>query len=254
MENQSAKMRGVAGWKYLLLPWMMVVTVLCYTWLKDLPAFRDPATARIIIWHVPVAILGMLWFWIGAFYGVLYLFGKRAGERALDHRVVHANEVGLICTILATVTGMVFAYRQWGAPWNWDPKQVMITVLIVMYLAYFVLRLQLQDEGTRGRISAVYSIIGAVSSVALNYILPNLPIIQSLHPPGKTITEGLDSNWRVVYTLSLVGFLGITIWQFQLQVRLSAIAERLRLGLKPAPEAELRTEAVRKPRLEPAGE
>ncbi|MGV3720561.1 MAG: cytochrome c biogenesis protein [Actinomycetota bacterium] len=254
MENQSAKSAKTAMWKYLLLPWMMAVTVLSYTWLKDLPAFQDPPTARIIVWHVPMAMLGMLWFWVGAVYGARYLFGKRAGERGLDHRVVHANEIGLICTLLATVTGMVFAYRQWGTPWNWDPKQVMITVLIVMYLAYFVLRLQIEDEGTRARISAVYSIIGAVSSVALNYVLPNLAIIQSLHPPKETLTGGLDSNWRTVYMLSLVGFLGITVWQFQLQVRLSAVAERLRLGLLHAPEAEVRTEAVRKPRLEPAGE
>jgi heme exporter protein C len=252
MDNQTAKPAGIAGWKYVLLPWMAVVTFLCYTWLKELPAFQDPATARIIIWHVPMAMLGMLWFWIGAVYGVLFLFGKRAGERGLDHRVVHANEIGLICTILATVTGMVFAYRQWGTPWNWDPKQVMIVVLIVMYLAYFVLRLQIEDEGTRARISAVYSIIGAVSSVALTYVLPNLPIIQSLHPKD-TLKEGLDGNWRTVYMLALIGFLGITVWQFQLQVRLSAIAERLRLGPGRATDAELRTEAVRKPHLEPAG-
>jgi heme exporter protein C len=252
--EHPAKNNGVSrAWKYCLLPLMLVVTVLAFTWLKDLENFPDPPTARIIIWHVPMAMLGMLWFWVGAFYAVRYLFGKQRGEATLDYRIEHANSIGLVCTILATVTGAIFALRQWQTPWNWDPKQVTITVLIVMYLAYFALRAQMSDPELRARISAVYSILGAVSSVTLTYIVPNLPIVVSLHPPGTTIAGGLDSKWRLVYWLATLGFLGITIWMFQLRLRLSLIEERL--ALRDAPTTYLeegRTEAVRRPRLKPA--
>jgi len=253
MEQQTRNSGVSRIWKYTLLPWMAVVTLLTYLWLQDLEAFQDPKTARIIIWHVPMAMLGMLWFGAGAYFGFRYLYGKRQGEAGLDFRVVHANEVGLICTILATVTGAVFAYRQWGTPWNWDPKQVLIVVLIVMYLAYFVLRAQLPEGEQRARISAVYSVIGAFSSLALMYVIPNLPIIKSLHPPGSTITGGLHWMWRVVYWMATFGFLGITIWMFQLRLRLSFVEERLARGIRAvALQDEPRTEAVRKPRLEPA--
>jgi len=242
---------GSRIWKYALLPWMALVTVLAYVWLKDLETFPDPPTARIIVWHVPMAMLGMIWFWTGAVYGVRYLFGKRQGDPAMDYRVVHANEIGLVTTILATVTGAVFALRQWNTPWNWDPKQVTITVLIVMYLAYFVLRAQISDMAQRARLSAVYSIIGAVSSVALMYVIPNLPIVQSNHPGGTVITGGLDPKWRTVYWMATFGFLGITIWLFQLQLRLSIVTERLALGTRSSLGEETRTEAIRKPRLQP---
>jgi heme exporter protein C len=232
---------------------MLLVTALAFTWLKDLENFPDPPTARIIIWHVPMAMLGMTWFWVGAYFSFRYLFGKQEGERALDHRIVQANEIGLITTVLATVTGSVFALRQWNTPWNWDPKQVTIVVLILMYLAYFVLRALLSDEQVRARLSAVYSIVGAFSSVALMYIIPNLPAIVSLHPGGQVITGGLDPKWRTVYWMGTFGFLGITIWLFQLRVRLSLIEDRIMMGRSvPIAGKEVRTDAVRKPRLDTA--
>jgi len=253
MEHRATNNWVMRAWKYLLLPWMVLVTVLAFAWLKDLETFPDPRTARIIIWHVPMAMLGMLWFWVGAFYASKYLFGKRRGELALDHRIVHANSVGLTCTILATVTGSIFALRQWNTAWNWDPKQVTITVLIVMYVAYFALRAQMSDPQLRGRISAVYSIMGAFSSIALNYVIPNLPIVISNHPPGSTITGGLDSKWRLVYWMATFGFLGITIWMFQLRLRLNLVEDRMALWSDPISTVdEARTEAVRKARLEPA--
>lgn len=253
MEHRAQNNDKSRVWKYALLPWMAVVTYLAFAWLKDLETFPDPRTARIIIWHVPMAMLGMLWFWVAAVYAGRYLFGKRRGDVTLDHRIVHANSVGLLCTILATVTGSIFALRQWNTAWNWDPKQVTITVLIVMYLAYFALRALMPDPDLRGRISAVYSILGAVSSVALNYIIPNLQIVITNHPPGSTITGGLDSKWRLVYWMATFGFLGITIWMFQLRLRLSLIENRLaQQSASTALREEARTEAVRKPRLEPA--
>jgi heme exporter protein C len=232
---------------------MLAVTWATYNVLGDLGDFQDPASARIIIWHVPMAMLGMIWFWVAAAYSVGYLYGKRPGDTVRDFKILHSNEIGLVCTILATVTGSVFAYRQWQTPWNWDPKQVTITVLILMYLAYFVLRAQISDPALRGRISAVYSLIGAVSSVALMYIIPNLAIIQSLHPPGTTVTGGLAPNWKAVYWSATAGFLGITIWMFQLRLRVSQIELRLADGArKQAAQNEPRMEAVRKPRLGPA--
>jgi heme exporter protein C len=225
--------------------------VLAFAWLKDLESFPDPSTARIIIWHVPMAMLGMIWFWTGAVFACRYLYGKRRGDRALELRSVHANEIGLLCTILATVTGAIFAYRQWNTPWNWDPKQVNIVILIVIYLAYFVLRGELSDPAQKAKISAVYAMIGAVSSVFLMYLIPN--IMASLHPGGQVITGGLDPKWRLVYWMATFGFFGITTWMFQLRLRLSLVEERLAQGSgETSISGEARTEAVRKPSFKPA--
>ncbi len=233
------------AWKYALGPWMAAVILLSYLWAQDLRAFMDPPSARIIFWHVPMAMLGMYWFAVGAVHGYRYLYGKRQGEAELDRKVQFASELGLLTTVLATVTGMVFAQVQWGVAWNWDPKQVFITVLIVMYLAYFGLRMSIEDPDLRGRLSAVYAIIGAVSAPILMYVIPNIPMIAKLHPPGMTVATGLDPKWRLIYWMSTFGFLGITAWLYSLRLRAAAVEERLMLGRIPKDEG-VRVTAARR--------
>lgn len=252
MQSRS-KTAGIQIWKWLLLPGTLVVTWMAYMWAQPLTAFMDPESARIIFWHVPMAWLGLIWFFVGAVHAVRYLYGARRGQSEQDRRSVVAAEVGLICTILATVTGMVFAWKQWGAPWNWDPKQVSITVLILVYLAYFGLRMSVDDPGLRGRLSAVYSIIAACSTPFLTFVLPNLPQIQSMHPHEQTITGGLDSKWRLIYTLSFVMLMGTTLWIYELRLRFENVAERWETLKEVASTRRngARTEAVRKPRPAP---
>ncbi len=241
---------GPAAWKWLLLPWMAVVTWMAYVWAQPLQQFMEPESARIIFWHVPMAWLGLLWFIVGAVHGFRFLYGRRRGEAALDRKGQHANEMGLICTVLATTTGMVFAARQWGTPWNWDPKQVAITILIVLYMAYFGLRMSVTEPELRARLSAAYSIFGAVSTPVLFWVIPQLPVVASLHPPGTTITGGLDGKWRLIYWMAFVGFLGITLWAYELRLRAAEAEERLETGAATAPGTEPRLEARRKPALD----
>jgi heme exporter protein C len=202
-----------------------------------------------------MAWLALIWFFVGAYHAFRYLYGSRQGQAEQDRRSVVAGEVGLVCTLLATFTGMVFAWKQWGTPWNWDPKQVGISVLILVYLAYFGLRMSIEDPQTRGRLSAVYAIIAAFSSPFLTYVLPNLPQVAQLHPPGQTITGGLDSKWRIIYTLSFFTLLGTTLWIYELRLRFENIAVAWeKLGLAAAITAGYRTEAIRKPARDSGGE
>jgi heme exporter protein C len=250
--NGNAAKPGIGVWKWLLAPWMLGVTYAAFFVAKDLRHFPDPPTARIIFWHVPVAWLCLVWFFTGTVYGIRFLYQRGGGNLDLDRRSALANEVGLICTVLATVTGMVFAYRQWNTPWNWDPKQVAISVLIIIYLAYFGLRMSIDDPQTRGRLSAVYSILGAISAPVLLFVLPHLPAVISLHPPNTTITRGLDSTWRMIWLSSLLGFTGITIWMFQLKLRAAVVFERMEAraaGTAGATELS-RTEPERRPRMQ----
>jgi heme exporter protein C len=237
-------------WKWLIAPWMAVVTAAAFLWAKDLQNFPDPATARIIFWHVPMAWLCLVWIWIGAYYGVRFLFSRNAGNLDFDRRSALANEVGLLCTALATVTGMVFAYRQWNTAWNWDPKQVAITAVILIYLAYFGLRMSIDDPQSRGRLAAAYSVFGAISAPVLFFVAPYLPIVETLHPKTNIITGGLDSTWRTIYLASWAGFTGITIWMFQLKLRAAVVFERIDARAAGfVAETELpRTEPERRPR------
>lgn len=229
-------------WKPLLGPWMAAVILLAYLWAGPLAnGFQEPEAARIIFWHVPMAMLGLVWFWTGAYHALRYLYGRDQGNPERDARVLYCSEIGLLCTVLATVTGAVFATVQWGTPWNWDPKQVSITVLILIYMAYFALRASVETAELRARLSAVYAVVGAVATPLLMYVIPQLPQIRQLHP-DNVIAGGLDGKWRLIYWMSTLGFLGTSAWIYQLRLRMVELETR-RVA---AAEAPVRTEATRK--------
>jgi heme exporter protein C len=192
-----------------------------------------------------MAMLGLFWFWVGAVYGLRFLYGRDQGSGSMDRRVQFANEIGLVCTLLATLSGMVFATVQWGTPWSWDPKQTSILVLIVIYVSYFGLRMSVENPDLRGRLSAVYAVIGAVMTPLLMYVVPHLPIFPGLHPT-EVISQGLDTKWRLIYWSFTLGFLGVTIWLFQLKLRIASLSEWLEQRVAE-PAVEFATRAVRNP-------
>ena len=237
--------RGLAFWKLLQGPAMVGLTLLAYFWAKPLNnGFQVPEAARIIFWHVPMAMLGLLWFFVAGYHAVRFLFGRGSGDLRRDSRVSFACEVGLACTLLATFSGMIFAQVQWRTPWNWDPKQVSILVLIMIYVAYFGLRMSVDEPQLRARLTSAYAILGAVAAPLLMYVVPHLPQVQTLHPT-QVLTGGLDSKWRLIWMGFTVVFLGVTAWLFELRVRLAALeARRSEAG---DPEDQVVVEAVRRP-------
>ena len=241
-------MGGLSPWKWLLLPGMAAMVVMSYLWAGDIVSFVSPKTTRIIFWHVPMAILSMVWFFVAAFYSVKVLVGK---DRFDDERASRAAEVGLLLTVLATVTGAVFSKMQWAGGlnspwysgyWQWDPKQTAIVIVIVIFMAYFGLRMSVDDASKRARLAAVYAILGAIAVPVCFYVLPVLPIFGQTVHPTDTIRQGMDVPYRVTFWLANLLFLGFSLWGYQLQLRLARLAERKSVT---AGAAEPRFEAVR---------
>jgi heme exporter protein C len=244
---------GLAPWKWALLPGMAAVIAMCYLWAGDLTNFISPRTARIIFWHVPMAMLSMLWFFVAAFYAGRYLVQRQGFD---DTRAAKGAEVGLILTILATVTGAVFSKMQWAGGlaspwyegyWQWDPKQTAIVVVIVIFAAYFGLRMSIDDPGKRARISSAYLIVGAALVPVFYYVLPHLPVFTSLHPTD-VVRRGMDTPYRTTFWLSTLMFLGVSVWTYQIQLRLARVEERL--AARQGAPAAVRVEAVRRPAAE----
>jgi len=246
----------LSPWKWLLLPLMAAVIVMAYLWAGDLPNFPgDPQTPRIIFWHVPMAIASLLWFGAAAFYSGRYLV---RGTEFDDTRAAKASEIGLLLTVLATLTGAVFSKMQWGGGfaspwyagyWQWDPKQTAIVIVILIFMAYFGLRMSVDDPRTRARLSAVYAIMGFVAVPVLYWVLPQMTGLFgiTMHPK-QVIIGGMDVPYRITYNLSLLGFMGITVWSYQLALRLARLEERR--TLRGEPTGEQRVEAVRRPLVE----
>ena len=73
-----------------------------------------------------------------------------AATAATTSRPAAAIELGLVFCLLATLSGSIWARVEWGAFWNWDPRQLSITLLLVYYAAYLALRGQIADARGAG--------------------------------------------------------------------------------------------------------
>lgn len=202
---------------------MVAVIIAAFLYLPPAEGFAEPEAARIIVFHVPCAMIAVVAYVVSMIYAIAYL---RRRNPALDAKSAASAGLGFLFTVLATVTGMVFASVQWGSAWNWDTRETSILTLMVVYAAYFALRGAIPNTANRARISAAYNILAGVVMPYLVFIVPRLTA--GLHPTN-TLTQrsGLSTEYRIVLIASMIGFIGLYVWMLRLQVRIAELqAER----------------------------
>jgi heme exporter protein C len=128
--------------------------------------------------------------------------------------------------------------------WNFDPKQSMAAVLLLIYGGYFVLRDAIDTPTTRGRIAAVYNLFAVVTMPFLLYILPRQ--MPSLHPGGEGSPAfsqtDLAPAMRWVFYPSVLCFLGLAWLLYTQRVRLAWLREVLRREQRQEVAAGLQNE------------
>ncbi len=209
-------------WRIILGLYMLLVTVA--TFLYAPPALGLGDLSRIIYFHVPLAWVGVLAYLFSMINSIHFL---RSLNPENDYKAAVNAEIGLAFTILATLTGAIFARNTWGVYWNWDPRQTSVFILMLIYGAYLVLRSSVQDSEKRGRLAAVYSIMASISVPFLVFIIPRL--YSTLHPDPILNTSGqlkMNAQMLQVFLASLAGFTGIYYWIYNLELRYYKIKER----------------------------
>jgi len=164
-----------------LLNWLSALTMIAALYLVFLYAPREATMGdvqRIFYFHVSSAWVGFFAFFVTLIAGIAYL---RSGERTWDIVGLSSAEIGVTFTAMAVITGSIWAKPTWNAWWPWqqEPRLVLVTILLLIYMAYFMLRASLQDEEQRARFAAVYGIL-AFASVPLTFL--SIRWWQRLHP------------------------------------------------------------------------
>lgn len=190
----------------LLILWMAAVVIITIRWVPAAKGFADPESARLVILHVPCAMIAVVAYVVSMVYAVLYLTGR---QRSSDTNSAISARLGFAFTILATATGMIFARLQWGSAWNWDPRETSILMLLIVYAGYLSLRGAISDRNARARVSAVYSILAGLVMPYLVFVVPR--IMGSLHPSRA----GLSPEYRIAMAASAIGFVWIYVWLFR---------------------------------------
>lgn len=212
--------------------WLVLVILGAFFYAPSTLGFKGES-ARIVFFHVPQAWVAVLAFCVNLVASLRYL---RTRDALDDARAAAAARLGLVFSVLATVTGSLFANVMWNSFWNWDPREVSIAILLLIYAAYFALREAIPDEERRASLSAAYAVLAFVTMPFLVFVVPR--IYWSLHPDtiiGATGELKLQMESRMLQVLmgSLVGFTGLFVWLYTLDVRLA----RVRLARRGREEA-----------------
>ncbi len=191
---------------------LLMAGVLSGAFLYSPVDFRLKESTRIMYFHVPMSVNAFVAFLLSALYGAGYLWKRR-----LDHDVRSSvsAEIGLFFAVLATVTGSVWSRYAWGKYWNWDPKQVTILLLILIYAAYFVLRMSVEGEERRAVLSSAYTLFAFVTVPFLMLIIPQA--MDTLHP-AVVRERQIEPQMMQVLLLSFLAFLSLMAWIYRLRV------------------------------------
>jgi len=169
--------------------------------------------ARIVYFHVPIAWVAFLAFFVVAFASIAYL---RTSNPRWDHLGRASAEVGVVFTTLALITGAIWGYPIWGTWWSWDPKLTTTLILWFMYLAYLMVRSY--AEPPRGpRYAAV---VGIVAFVDVPIVYLSSYWWRTLHPQpviGPLAEQQPSASIVWLLLLSLVAF--TVLYAFLVRVR-----------------------------------
>jgi len=206
---------------FLLLSLVIVGAFLYAPLAKGLGEFT-----RVLYFHVPMAWITVVAFFLGALYSVLYLKNK---DIKYDLLAEAANQLGFLFVVLATITGSIWAKMSWGAFWNWDPRETSIFILMLVYAAYFALRSAVEQNDRRASLAAVYDIIAFLTVPFFVFIVPR--IYASLHPDPLINTQGkihMSPKMQLVFFTSLFSYTMVFIWMLIMRIRLIKIKLKIK--------------------------
>ena len=149
------------------------------------------------------------------------------GRREWDIVGFSSAEIGVTFTTMAVISGSIWAKPTWNAWWPWlqEPRLILVTILLVIYLAYFMLRAFLQDEEQKARFAAVYGIL-AFASVPLTFM--SVRWWQRLHPVVfQRQSAGLSQPMLMTFMFCLTTF---TVLYFALllsRTRLQSLSDEV---------------------------
>jgi len=181
---------------------------------------------RNVYFHVPMWFAVTVFLLTSAIFSIRYL---RSNNLQDDTKAVEFTNAALVFGMLGCATGSLWARVTWGDWWPNDPKLNGVTISMLMYFAYLVLRSSFDDSQRKARISAVYNIFAFAIFVPLIYILPRLT--DTLHPGnGGNPAFGqydMDNQVRRVFYPIIIGWILLGVWIVSLRLRIREIEDQL---------------------------
>lgn len=213
---------------YKILSVLIIFYTLVWGLLNPIPRLDIlNETIRNVYYHVPIWFAMLFMMAVSLWQSILAL---QKNSLVNDTKAYNAAVIGFFFSLPGLLTGCMWAKYTWGTWWTFqDPKLNGVAISILIYLAYFVLRMSVDDEMKRARIAAVYNIFAFVMMNVFIMVLPRLT--DSLHPGNggnpAFAKYDLDSNMRMVFYPAVIGWILFSCWLLEIKNRISFIKQKL---------------------------
>ncbi len=162
------------------------------------------AIYRIIFFHVPAAITGMIGYFAALVLSLLYLSSKNLKFDAMSASVI---EVSLVFSVVNIVTGSIWGRIIWGIWWTWDARLTSALVCILIFSGYLMLRRAIDEPTQRARLSSALCIFGCVDVVI---VWKSIDWFRTQHPgPVLSIRTGGGNMDPAMEHMILMNFLAL---------------------------------------------
>ncbi len=185
---------------------------------------------KIFYFHMPAACVSFIAMAFACYYCVRFLATK---NQRFDTCAKVAMEIALVFVIMTMITGDLWTRFEWGVWWTWEPRLTTYLILMLIVIAYFVLRNAIDEPERRGTYAAVLGIIATVD-VPICFMITRL-IPSSIHP--VVLREGgMSGDMGMTVGVCMIGLLlvGFALYRFRfrqvrLQERLQALKDEVEI-------------------------
>ena len=130
------------------------------------PDYLQGETVRILYIHVPAAWLGMGG-WAGIATASLAQIVWRHPLAAVAGRAL--APAGATFAVICLATGSIWGRPTWGTWWEWDGRLTSMLILFFLYLGYIALAAAERERGGKGRMAALFGLVGAINLPIIHY-------------------------------------------------------------------------------------
>jgi len=184
---------------------------------------------KIFYLHVPLAIISLSGFVIGAIMAIAHL---RTRDQRWDLRSYVTIHMSLIFGVAVLLTGSIWARASWGHWWVWDePTLVSFLIVFLLYATYQPLRFAIEDPERQARYASVFAIT-AGAFVPLNFIAVRLSAAY-VHPRVLGGTSNLPPSMALTFLVSLaaMALLFATLCSYELAAKRTRIMLKSRIRI-----------------------
>jgi heme exporter protein C len=177
-----------------------MVAALCMVFVYVPTEKESGIVQRIFYFHVPVAWVSFLAFFITFIASIFYLWKRTTRWDAIG---CASAEIGVIFTTLVLITGPIWAKPAWGIWWTWDARLTTSLVLWLIYIGYLLVRSLATDSARGARYGAVIGIVGFID---VPIVFATVNLWRTQHPTTIIFEGGLETSMLITLLVCLAAF------------------------------------------------